>query len=81
MAGVTGGPTSGAVRTFDPLGRDASRALDIEAVTLTGFTDRHLPSEGSRSPLALGCGGERDPGAACNECNAQPDGQVGESGG
>ena len=35
MASAIGGLTSRVVRTFDRLGRSASRALDIEAVTST----------------------------------------------
>src|SRR5213594_1142208 len=36
MVSATGGLTSGVVRTFDRLGRSATQALDIEAVTSPG---------------------------------------------
>jgi hypothetical protein len=36
MADATGGLTSGVVRTVDRLGRSATEALDIEAVTSPG---------------------------------------------
>ena len=43
MVSATGGLTSGVVRTFDRLGRSATQALDIEAVTSPGPVFANVP--------------------------------------
>ena len=43
MVSATGGLTSGVVRTFDRLGRSATQALDIEAVTIAEASVRERP--------------------------------------
>ena len=53
MVSATGGLTSGVVRTFDRLGRSATQALDIEAVTSPGPVFGNVPLSRPWSTIAL----------------------------